>query len=92
MEHYAATVHWPTFAGLISCECAHVGALDAMLDDPLGVDLVVVGSADGMQARPSWKRWRRKSVSVLSSSLSAVLSWSAARRSGPDLALDATQA
>ena len=36
--------------GFITCECAHVGALDAVLDEPLGVDLVVVGSANGVQA------------------------------------------
>ena len=36
--------------GFITCECAHVGALDAVLDEPLGVDLVVVGFANGVQA------------------------------------------
>ena len=36
--------------GFITCECAHVDALDAVLGEPLGVDLVVVGSANGVQA------------------------------------------
>jgi hypothetical protein len=36
--------------GFIACECAHVGALGAVLDEPLGVDLVVVGSANGVEA------------------------------------------
>ncbi len=36
--------------GFITCECAHVTALDAVLDDPSGIDLVVVGSANGVQA------------------------------------------
>jgi EAL domain-containing protein len=36
--------------GFITCECAHVAALDAVLDAPPGIDLIVVGSANGMQA------------------------------------------
>lgn len=36
--------------GFITCECANVTALDAVLDEPLGVDLVVIGSANGVQA------------------------------------------
>jgi EAL domain-containing protein (putative c-di-GMP-specific phosphodiesterase class I) len=36
--------------GFITCECAQAAALDAVLDAPLGVDLVVVGSANGAQA------------------------------------------
>src|SRR4029077_10732870 len=36
--------------GFIACECAHVGALGAVLHEPLGVDLVVVGSANGVEA------------------------------------------
>ena len=36
--------------GFITRECAHVDALDTVLDEPLGVDLVVVGSANGVQA------------------------------------------
>ena len=36
--------------GFITRECAHVAALDAVLDEPLGVDLIVVGSANGEQA------------------------------------------
>ena len=36
--------------GFISRECAHVAALGAVLDEPLGVDLIVVGSANGEQA------------------------------------------
>jgi EAL domain-containing protein (putative c-di-GMP-specific phosphodiesterase class I) len=36
--------------GFIACDCAHVAALDVALDEPLGVDLIVVGSANGVQA------------------------------------------
>jgi EAL domain-containing protein (putative c-di-GMP-specific phosphodiesterase class I) len=36
--------------GFIACDCAHVAALDVALDEPLGVDLIVAGSANGMQA------------------------------------------
>src|SRR5262249_18287032 len=36
--------------GFIACECAHVGGLDAVLDERLGFDLVVVGCPDGVQA------------------------------------------
>ena len=36
--------------GFITCECAQVTALDAVLDEPLGVDLAVIGSANGVQA------------------------------------------
>ena len=36
--------------GFITCDCAHVAALDVALDEPLGVDLIVVGSANGVQA------------------------------------------
>jgi hypothetical protein len=34
--------------GFITCDCAHVAALDVALDEPLGVDLIVVGSANGV--------------------------------------------
>ena len=36
--------------GFITRECAHVATLDAVLDEPLGVDLIVVGSANGEHA------------------------------------------
>ena len=36
--------------GFITRECDRVAVLEAVLDEPLGVDLIVVGAANGVQA------------------------------------------
>jgi CheY-like chemotaxis protein len=50
--------------GFITRECDRVAVLEAVLDEPLGVDLIVVGAANGVQAATVIEAWRRKSSAV----------------------------